>query len=202
MSNKQVAPPSITEPLTDHPADDQLDRDDIFEILSNRRRRYILHYLKEHDSESEVGLREVVDQVAAWENNTSIENLQSASRKRVYTAIKQSHLPKLKDKGVIEFDRQRGTMSLTDAAREVELYLEYVPEEEDLSWGEYYFSLSVACVAVVGASYLGIPLFDRLSGVVLVAIIVVLFTVSSIVHLYYSYTRQSSAKHAPPTAYR
>ncbi len=201
MSNKQVAPPSVTEPLTDHPADDQLDRDDIFEILSNRRRRYILHYLKEHDGESEVELREVVDQVAAWENNTSIENLQSASRKRVYTAIKQSHLPKLKDKGVIKFDRQRGTMSLTDAAREVELYLEYVPEE-DLSWGEYYFSLSVACVAVVGASYLGLPLFDRLSGVALVAIIVVLFTLSSIAHLYYSYTHQSRVEPAPPMAYR
>jgi len=201
MSNKQVAPPSITEPLNDHSADDQLDRDDIFEILSNRRRRYILHYLKQHDDGTEANLREVVDQVAAWENSTSIENLNSTSRKRVYTAIKQSHLPKLKDKGVIEFDRQRGTMSLTDAAREVELYLEYVPEE-DLSWGEYYFSLSVACVAVVGASYLGIPLFDRLSGVVLVAIIVVLFTISSIVHLYYSYTHHSSVEHAPPMAYR
>ncbi len=201
MSNKQVAPPSITEPLNDHPTDDRLDRDDIFEILSNRRRRYILHYLKHHADSDEVALRDVVDQVAAWENDTSIENLKSTSRKRVYTAIKQSHLPKLNDKGVIEFDRQRGSMSLTDAAREVELYLEYVPRE-DLSWGRYYFSLSVVSVAVVGASYLGVPLFDRLSGVLLVALIIVLFTASSLGHLYYSHTRQPRADRTPPPSNR
>ena len=88
------------EPLAE-PVQNELPRDEIFDVLSNERRQCILHYLKKQYGRR-VDLRELVNHVAAWENDIKLEQLDSAERKRVYTALRQSHLPKLEDSGLIE----------------------------------------------------------------------------------------------------
>ncbi len=197
MSSKQAQSPAADELTQIEPSDTGLERDEIFEILSNQRRRYILHYLKQQQAGHEADLREIVDQVAAWENNTSIQELDSTRRKRVYTAVRQSHLPKLDDTGVVDYDQQRGEVVLTDAARDVEVYLEYVPEE-DISWGEYYLALSGICFGIAGAAFIDAPVFGSLSGVTLAGVIVTVMTVSSVAHVYYSRTHRIG-RDGPPT---
>ena len=174
----------------------ELDRDAIFDVLSNRRRRYILHYLKQRGAGYRATLREVVDQVAAWENNTSVQNITSQSRKRVYTAIRQSPLPKLDKVGVVDYDQQRGELTLTQAAREIELYLEYVPER-DINWSEYYLSLSAICIALAAMSYFGIFVFGAVSGQALAGVVVSVFAASSVVHTYYSYQHRIGSSGPP-----
>ena len=164
-------------------AEGSLPPDDVFDILSNPRRRCILHYLKQQDGRAE--LRELVEYVAAWENDTTVEQIGSTERKRVYTALRQSHLDRMADAGVVEYDNDRGHVALTDDAREVELYLERVPRR-DIPWSEYYLGLSAVGTGLVAATWMGAFPFAELSGVALAAILVAVFAVSAAVHTYRS----------------
>jgi len=72
---------------------DEPSRDEVFKALSNRRRRNVITYLKQHDDDARV--RDIAEQLAAWENDVEIPEVTYKQRKRVYTALHQSHLPKL-----------------------------------------------------------------------------------------------------------
>jgi hypothetical protein len=51
-----------------------ISKDAVFHLLQNSRRRAILQYLTEYDDDV-TSLREVTEQVAAWENDTSVTEL-------------------------------------------------------------------------------------------------------------------------------
>lgn len=159
-------------------------RDEIFDVLSNKRRQCVLHYLKRNEGRR-VELRELVDYVAAWENDTTLEDLQTGQRKRVYTALRQSHLPKLDDAGIVDYAHLRGEVELTDNARETQMYLEYVPNY-DIPWSKYYLGLSVVAIALVVVTWIEVFPFAELSGLVLSSILVSVFAVSAVVHTYHS----------------
>lgn len=159
-----------------------LDREHIFEMLSNRRRRYVLHYLKQRPDEEPVPLRDIVDQVAAWENDTTVRELDSGDRKCVYTALKQTHLPRLDAFGVIEYDPRRSEVELDDAMEDVQVYLEYVPSD-DISWSQFYLGVTLIYAGLVGAILVGAPLLGAIDWVVLATLFVFLYLVSSLVHL-------------------
>ena len=171
------------EPLAE-PVQNELPRDEIFDVLSNERRQCILHYLKKQGGRR-VDLRELVNHVAAWENDITLEQLDSAERKRVYTALRQSHLPKLEDSGLIEYDHMRGEIELKDQAREVQMYLEYVPAN-DIPWSQYYLGLSAVSAALVTVTWAGIYPFSGIPALGLATIIVALFFFSAGVHAYQS----------------
>ena len=67
------------------PTEIELTLDDVFHILKNKRRRNVLVYLKEISSHTE--LKTLTEQVAAWEYDTTVEQLESDQRKRVYIAL-------------------------------------------------------------------------------------------------------------------
>jgi len=75
------------------------DRDDVFEILRCRRRRLAIQVLDEADRP--VSLGELAERVAARELEIPRAALTSAQRKNVYSALQQSHLPKLDDADAI-----------------------------------------------------------------------------------------------------
>ncbi|ELY59576.1 hypothetical protein C493_05110 [Natronolimnohabitans innermongolicus JCM 12255] len=159
-------------------------RDEIFTVLSNRRRRWVLHYLKQRENQR-IDLRTLVDTVSAWEFETPADELPWKKRKRIYTALRQSHLPTLDDAGVIEYDRSRGEVELTEDARTVRMYLEYVPDD-DIPWSQCYLGLSGVAVAITGLSWLSVYPFADLSGLALATILAVTFTVTAIVHVYHT----------------
>jgi hypothetical protein len=165
-----------------------LTRDDVFEILSNDRRRCIVHYLKKHD-DRRVDLRELVDYVAAWETDTDIDELDGDKRKSVYAAIRQTHLPKMEEVGIVEYEPMRGEVQLTDCAREVELYLEYVPGNA-IPWSELYLGQSTVAVALVAVAWTDIYPFAWLSPWWLALGVAVVFTVTAAVHTYQSTQRR------------
>lgn len=177
---------SITELLVDSGGGNvgTVPRDDVFDILSNARRRCALHYMKQNE-DRRVALRELVDHVAAWENDTSIENLESSNRKCVYTALRQSHLPRMEAAGIIEYDHMRGEVKLTPDAEQVELYLERVPQD-DISWSGYYLGLSAVSLALVTVTWADVFPFSGLSGLSLSALLACVFIASVAVHMYHS----------------
>jgi len=136
---------------TDEPRD--LPSEDIFDILSNQRRRYVLHYLGENGSRSD--LRTLSEQVAAWENDVDPSQVTSKQRMRAYTALRQSHLPKMDRQGVVDFDAQSGAVRLTPAARKIETYLETV-DGNPRPWCLYYLAVGTLGAVLFGATALGI----------------------------------------------
>lgn len=174
--------PSLPGPLGSGDGGEPLPREQVFDVLSNDRRRCVLQYLKRHD-DRRVELRELVDHVAAWENDMTPREVDSDARKRVYTALRQSHLPKLEKAGVVEYEHLRGEVELTDQASEVQLYLEQVPRD-DIPWSEYYLGLSAVGAALTVVTWAGIYPFVHLSGIGLAAILVTIFALSAGVHTY------------------
>jgi DNA-binding transcriptional ArsR family regulator len=154
-------------------------RDEIFTALSNGRRRRVIKYLKQNAPEARV--RDIAEQLAAWENDLEVSEVTYKQRKRVYTALHQSHLPKLAASGFIEYESDRGLVSLTDESRQLELYLEVVSENEIL-WSEFYLGLAVVCALAGAAAATGVPPFGSVSGYTYAILIAVAFSISSLIH--------------------
>lgn len=122
---------------------DTLTQDRVFDLLSNARRRFVLHYLGQQDRPVE--LRELADEVARWE--TGSESLSRKERKRVYVSLYQTHIPRLADAGVIDYDSDTGQIQLVSRARDLD---RYINSPEEPPWSLYYLAITV----VGGAFYL------------------------------------------------
>ncbi|MFB6202853.1 MAG: hypothetical protein ABEI98_12700 [Halorhabdus sp.] len=95
--------------------------DNVFEVLKNQRRRYVLEYLTTVDSEVKLG--ELAEQIAAWECEKDIKQITSQERKRVYVGLYQCHLPKMDDVDAVSYNKPRGTVEAGDAINAFEQYL-------------------------------------------------------------------------------
>lgn len=103
--------------------DEEREKDLIFEILSSPRRRYLLRAL--HETEGPVAtVTGIADAVAALEYGVAVDDVSQVERKRVYVSLYQTHLPKLEESGIVTFDRQNGTIRLTNGAEKVGSYLD------------------------------------------------------------------------------
>lgn len=102
--------------------DERLSKDDVFNVLYNSLRRDVITYLQEHDGEAIVS--DIAEHIAAKENDTTVRQLSSYERKRVYIGLYQNHLPMMHDVGVLEYDKDRGTVRLRECATQLEPYLE------------------------------------------------------------------------------
>ena len=125
----------------------ELSQDTIFDLLSSARRRYTLWYL--HQQPDPVHLQDLAEEIAAWENDTEPENLTDQDRKRVYVSLYQTHIPKLEEAGVIEYDGETGEIRLVARGGELgeHLGVETTPERR---WELYYLALAAAGVVVYG----------------------------------------------------
>lgn len=104
---------------------DPLPVDLVFDALSNERRQRLLSRLRHDDPSSLVDLAE---HIAAWENNTTIGTVSREARSRVYTGLYHSHIPRLVDMGIVEYDRETDLISLTARADQLEPYLDAATE--------------------------------------------------------------------------
>lgn len=157
-----------------------LSRDTLFETLSNQRRRYTLHHLEQSGGTADLG--SLSEQVAAWENDKSLDAVSASERKNVYTSLQQFHLPKLDDIDLVEFDDRQGVVGLGPAAGELDLYLEVV-ESGSVPWSVYYAGIAGIQGLALAAAQLGIL---SLSTVELGTLFVTMLAVSAIAHTYYT----------------
>lgn len=114
--------------------DVSLTKNEIFTILKNPRRRETLKYLEANDGEAD--LSDLAEFIAARENDIEVQALSSKQRKRLYISLYQVHLPKMNDLEVLEFDKHRGTVELTDAGELLFPYLHFDPHSNQESSGE------------------------------------------------------------------
>jgi DNA-binding transcriptional ArsR family regulator len=160
-------------------AESELSKDTIFAMLSNQRRRHVLHYLKRNEGPATI--RDLAEQLAAWENGVEIQELNYKQRKRVYTSLHQTHLPKLDDCGIVEYNRDRGVVTLTGRVSELDVYLEVVPKN-DIPWSDYYLGLAGVALALVVAAWLNVAPFTLLPDIAYAALVAVVLGISAAFH--------------------
>jgi hypothetical protein len=156
-------------------------RDQAFEVLSNPRRREVLRYLRAHEDDGPILLRDLAEQTAAWENGVPSVEVTYKQRKRVYTSLYQSHLPRLHRYDFIEYDADRGTVELTPLAEKLDIYLETDPSGY-LPWSNVYLGTSIVVATLAVALYLTPVPF--VSGWHTLGFAAVLFFAISLVHTY------------------
>ncbi|MFH5799925.1 hypothetical protein [Haladaptatus sp. CMAA 1911] len=174
-----------------------LSRDMVFDVLKNQRRRYALHYLKQ--AEETVQLSDLAEQVAAWENDTTVGAISAAERKRVYTALYQSHLPKLDDAGIVDYNQNRGIVELSTAAEQLDPYLE-TNTRDDISWCKRYLVIAGVGFALLTAAWLEVPPLAGIGDIGLALLVVVAFTVVAVAHTYDARRTPSTGEQAPEIA--
>ncbi|WP_254522518.1 DUF7344 domain-containing protein [Natrinema caseinilyticum] len=179
----------------DSGADEPLSKGEIFEVLRNQRRRYVLQFLKQDDRPVELG--DLAQQIAAWEYDTTLEGVTPEQRKRVYTTLQQTHLPKMNTTGILSFDSDQGVIESTDRTRDISVYLEIVPGRE-FAWRELYLSLGAISCALVAALWLEIYPLTYLSNLSWAAIIAATFTLTAVSHIYYERNMRLGHGDQPP----
>jgi hypothetical protein len=160
---------------------DEGNRSEVFDLLSNHRRRYTIHYCK--GEEEPVSLSDLAEQVTAWEQDKDPAEITSAERKTVYTSLQQTHLPTLAEAEMIHYEN--GEIELTDRANELDVYLDIVPSDS-VPWGIYYVGLSAFGFVVLGGVLTGLVPTDPVPTLGWAALILTLFAVSAVYHVYQS----------------
>lgn len=165
---------------------DTFPKDEIFHLLQNERRRLVLEYLRQ--TEGAVRMRDVAEQVAAWEHETTVEELTSTQRQRVYIPLYQSHLSKLDKAGIIEYQQNRGIVERKPLADQVDRYLQVDPvsdsgsekDSEETNWDDSYIGATVLCYVILLGAVFEMPIVSFFSGIGLSALILLLFTVLTV----------------------
>jgi hypothetical protein len=127
----------------------------IFEILKNDRRRAVLRYMGEVDSEVRLG--ELAEQIAAWECDKDVAQITSSERKRVYVGLYQSHLPKMADVGAISYNKPRGKI---EPGEHMAFFEEYLPAESDGTESRLtvYHQAIIVCAVVLSVALVAVAI--------------------------------------------
>ena len=156
--------------------EETLTRDVIFDVLSRARRRQVLQLLS---SEGPMELTELAERVAAVENDTTVEDLTKQQRKRVYVSLYQTHIPKMEEAGLVEYDSDTKVVSLEARAAEIDRYLD---EPDRFQWQVAYIVVAAAGLGLIVLSNTGLPVVGGLSQSVVAVGLVVAMVILAAAH--------------------
>lgn len=159
-------------------AEQDLSKDDIFGILRNRRRRYVLEYLGEHDGVTE--LSDLAEALANCESENE-EYITYRDRKRAYVSLYQTHLPKLDRAGVIEYNQPRGRIEIGPDYQYLKGYLHH-PHESTLLWHRLYLGSGVVSVSLLSLIQLTAFPFVAVNDMARFALVFVIFGTVVLAH--------------------
>lgn len=123
---------------------EELSQDVIFQLLSSDRRRFVLKYLS--DTPGEVKLDELSTAMAAHENGIEPAAVDQTAQKRAYISLYQTHIPRMTEHGIVEYDSDSGDVRLTPKADRMLSYLND-GSEPGRPWPELY--LATTAIGIV-----------------------------------------------------
>ena len=139
---------------------DILPAEQVYAILANERRRRALEHIESVGGV--VTVHELSTLVASHE--TGDASPPARCRESVYTSLVQTHLPKLAEVGVIEYDKATQTIELSRHARDVSLYTEIIAKG-GITWSELYRALGIVSLTVLLAVLLEFSAFALINPV-------------------------------------
>lgn len=146
---------------------------EIHDLLRNERRRQVIKHLQE--TVGKTTLRDLAEQIAEYETGESPppKNI----RNSVYNSLHQTHLPKLDQRGIIDYDSDRKTIKLREKARSVEVYMEIVTPY-GITWSEFYSLLGTFSLLILLAVYIDVPLVSGVDPILWISLFLVVYAVS------------------------
>lgn len=168
-------------------APSDLEAVEIHDVLSNERRQLILQFLR--DGGGLLTARELSERIAEVETGESPppRNI----RQSAYVSLHQTHLPKLDELGIVEYDQSSKSVQLNERAEQVNVYMETVPKY-GLAWSEYYLGVSILGLLLIIAGEIGVPGLAGMESLWLAIGTFVLVLASAI---YQTVAQQSSLLH-------
>jgi len=114
-------------------SDEELTTAVIHRLLGDERRRFALAYL--HETDVSVTMRTLAERVAAWERDVPAPDLTPDRIERVRTSLATSHVPLLKDAGVLESDGESALRFTQQAAEDetLQTLLDLASSEYDVN---------------------------------------------------------------------
>lgn len=94
------------------------------EVLSHRRRRYLLYCLQEYTPP--LSLANIADQITTWEETDGDDGDADAylgRRLRVYNALYHDHVPALEDAGIVDYHQREDAVDVGPAAEELKRWV-------------------------------------------------------------------------------
>ena len=88
---------------------EEIDAANLFHLLGNRRRKYTVVYM-DRVEEAPVEMGEAAEHVCALRKEKPLGSVTRRERKRAYSALRQTHLPKLDDHEIVEFSEVENTI--------------------------------------------------------------------------------------------
>ncbi|MFC7213076.1 hypothetical protein ACFQO4_03140 [Saliphagus sp. GCM10025334] len=86
--------------------------DDVFfELMKNPQRRFIFQYLLE---KKETTLVALAREISAHEHGYQVDDLEEGDWKRAYVALEQTHLPKMDDVDLLDYEPDQGVICLAE----------------------------------------------------------------------------------------
>ncbi len=131
--------------------DQTLTQAELFDVFSNARRRLTVRFLRANGGTCD--LAPLVEQVAAWENDTTTADVTRAQRRRVYISLYQTHLPMLEDHGIVDWDADGHTIDLLPSEGTFEPYLDRTVGSRR-RWHQLYVGVAMIGAVAIGLSWL------------------------------------------------
>lgn len=172
-----------------------IDLEELYGVLANRRRRLAIHELQRCEETVELG--DLSEQLAAWEEDKTPREVTAAERKAMYTALQQRHLPRMDRARLVRFDDRAATVAPTDQLLDLDVYTEVVGDR-DFPWSQYYLGLSaLGCLLLLGCAA-AVPPLGRVPPLAPAVFTLTAFAVSSVVHLYATREMKLGESERPP----
>jgi len=159
--------------------EDEISRDDLYHVLSNRRRRFVIHALKR--KERPVDISELSTYITAWETGVDPGEVDYEDQRSVYGTLKGTHLPNLEENNIISVDTEENVIRPTAKLEKIDIYVEAISSKE-IPWSQYYTGLSGVAVALLFAVAVEAPILGALDPLEVGIFTVTAFGMSSVVH--------------------
>ena len=104
------------------------DLDRCLQLVADQHRRRIIHHLR-HEANETTTFDDLVDQISSRVSDS--KNGPPEDREELAIQLQHTHLPKLADHGVVDFDHRTGTVQY-HPDEQVETVLDSLPEEVSL----------------------------------------------------------------------
>lgn len=106
---------------------DELSLDSALRLLSHTHRRALVDCLDEHDEP--IAVADAAADVAEMGTTASKHDLSTEDVDQVYVALYHTHVPKLRDDGIVAYDQNRETIRLTERGQQLATVLRSLSEE-------------------------------------------------------------------------
>ncbi|WP_080510506.1 DUF7344 domain-containing protein [Halorubrum coriense] len=179
--------------------EDELSEDEIYDVLSNRRRRFVIHALKR--KQGPVDISELSEHIAAWESGRDPDDVEYEDHRSVYSTLKRTHLPNLEQNNIITIDEEESVVHPTPQLENIDVYIEAVSSKE-MPWSLYYVGLAGVAVSLLLVVTVGAPVVGALEPAEVGIFTATAFGMSAIVHHIVGRRTRLGTREKPPELYQ